>query len=138
MNYKGEIIDRPPVDPLQMRTVMEQVGNDVTLAAQALGVAEADVAKSMAHEAISREGPAEAFAGFTPEQQKMAHNQVATLAVLGENDGIKLRAAQFIIERSTVSAESRFKAKHGVGSNTGVQFLIAIQQAKEKVRTLYA
>lgn len=137
MNYDGEEIqDRPTVDPLQVRTVMDQLGNDVSLTAQALGVAESDVAKSMAVEAVTKEGVE--FAGFTPEQQKMAHNQVATLAVLGENDSIKLRAAQFIIERATVSAESRFKAKHGVGTNTGVQFLIAIQQAKEKVKTLYA
>lgn len=134
--YKGpDIADRPTIAPAQVQAVLSQVGNDVALAAQALGVDEADVAKSVAVAAIDDEADLD---GFSPAQKKMALNQIATLALIGENHAIQLNAAKFIVSQSTVSAESKFKAKHGVGNNTGVQFLIAIQQAKEKVRTLYA
>ena len=136
MNYETAILDSPPIAPAQVRAVMDSVGNDVALAASALGVAEGDITKSLAVEGVAEGEMSDE--GFTPAQRKMALNQIATMAVLGENDSIKLRAAQFIVERSTVSIADKFKAKHGLGVNNGIQFIMAVREAKERVRSKYA
>ena len=71
---------------------------------------------------------------YTRDELLMIKMQTLRLALSSESDSVRAGMAKWILERSTVSKETRFKAAHGMRDSTTntTNIMLAIQAAKEK------
>ena len=102
----------------------------------ALGITEEELVKSCVNDIVKSQGADTDYGplmSFTAEQIEMARNQIATLALTGDSDAVKLRACNLILNIHSVSAESKYRNAKGL-DKAGVtnNIMIAVSEAQSK------
>lgn len=102
----------------------------------ALGITEEELVKSCVNDIVKSQGAETDYGplmSFTSDQIEMARNQIATLALTGDSDAVKLRACNLILNIHSVSAESKYRNAKGL-DKAGVtnNIMIAVSEAQSK------
>lgn len=120
------------IDPRQVRGLKDAGLNDQQICS-ALEITSEDLTRSLVSEALVNDDGLGNLMEFTPEQIKMARNQIAAIAIAGESEHTRLRACNLILNVTSISAETKYRNAKGL-DKAGVvnNIMIAVGNAQAK------